>query len=76
MFAHYIFIFGYVLIFWSSMHMFPCFNLGWVQKKKKKAIAENAINGHSSPKTPIKTPIQTPSQSSEESASDSEKELV
>ncbi|XP_021167725.2 nucleolar RNA helicase 2 [Fundulus heteroclitus] len=51
-------------------------------KKQKKAIAEEATNGHSSPDTPAQTPVQTPvqtpaptpSQSSEDSASDSENE--
>lgn len=44
--------------------------------KQKRAIAENATNGHSTTNTPVQTPIQTPSPSSEESASDSEKETV
>lgn len=43
-----------------------------IKKKQKKATAEAATNGHSTPNTPV----QTPSQSSEDSASDSEKETV
>lgn len=45
-------------------------------KKQKKAITEEATNGHSTPNTPVQTPSQTPAPSSEDSASDSENELT